>query len=81
MRVTQPGGSGGGGGGTTLTAEVPVGTVNGSNTSFTVSHTPLFIIIDGMFKIVGQGYTFSNPTITTDALNPPVNFIESYYNA
>lgn len=81
MEIVQPAGSGGGGGGATLTAEVPVGTVNGVNTTFTVSHTPVFVIIDAMHRIDGQGYTYFAPTIETDALTPPSQFIISYYNA
>lgn len=79
MEIVQPGGSGGSG--ATLTAETPVGTVNGVNRVFTVAHDPLFVIIDSAFRVDGQGYSYSSPTITTNALTPPVQFITSYYNA
>lgn len=65
---------------TTLQMETPVGTVNGVNTIFTVSHTPVFITIDGMTRTAGYGYTYATPTITTDPLTPPVQNIESFYN-
>lgn len=81
MEVVQPGGSGGGGTGKTLTLETPVGTVNGVNTTFTVSNTPVFVEIDGMLRVPGYGYTYAAPTITTDALTPPAQNITSFYNA
>lgn len=65
--------------GTGVTAETPSGTVNGSNTTFTVSNEPSFVIIDGMFRVSGQGYTYSAGTITVDPLTPPTTFIRSYY--
>lgn len=80
VEITQPGGIGSGSG-TTLTAENPVGTVDGSNNVFTVSHTPLYIVIDGLSRTGGYGYTFAFPTITVDPLAPPVQRIISYYNA
>lgn len=78
VELIQPDGTGGSG--STLSSETPTGAVNGSNTVYTVLHDPLFVIIDGMFKIAGQGYSYSSPTITTDAENPPVFFIQSFYN-
>jgi hypothetical protein len=48
--------------------EVPSGTVNGSNTSFTLSHTPKFLMLflDGLECRGGSGleYTISGTTIT-----------------
>lgn len=67
--------------GATLTAETPVGTVNGVNTTFTVAHAPVFVEIDGMCRVAGYGYTYAAPTITTDPLTPPVQSITSFYNA
>lgn len=78
VELFQPGGSGSG---STLASETPIGTVDGSNVTYTVSHTPLFVIIDGMFRISGNGYTYSAPTITVDSSAPPVFFIQSFYNA
>jgi hypothetical protein len=55
----------------TPTQEVPSGTVNGSNTSFTLAHTPsasstLVLSADGMIYTQGAGkdYTISGATIT-----------------
>lgn len=67
--------------GATIGSETPVGAVDGVNTVYTVTHTPLFIIADSNFRIAGQGYTYSAPTITMDPLIPPVQFIQSYYSA
>lgn len=67
--------------GATIASETPVGAVDGVNTTYTVSHTPLFIIADSNFRVSGQGYTYSAPTITMDPLIPPVTFIRSYYAA
>lgn len=67
--------------GATIASETPVGAVDGSNTSYTVSNEPLFIIADGSFRVSGQGYTYAAGTITMDALIPPVQFIRSYYAA
>lgn len=79
MEIVQP--STGGGSGASLTAETPVGTVNGVNTTFTVSHTPVFVMVDGLLRVSGYGYTYAAPTITTDPLAPPAQNITSFYNA
>lgn len=73
--------AGGGGEGSALTAEIPTGSVNGSNTTFTVSNEPLFVVIDGLHRRAGKGYTYSGGTITVDPLSPPNYDIISYYNA
>lgn len=64
-----------GGGGSSV--ETPSGTVNGSNTSFTVSNEPAFIIVDGITYFDGAGYTYGAGTLTIDT--PPVSFIRSIY--
>lgn len=77
------------GSGAALTQETPTGTVNGSNVTFTVLHTPVYIIVDGLIRplvanianIGGNGFTYSAPTVTVGALVPPVEYIRSYYNA
>lgn len=55
----------------TLASETPVGAVDDSNTSFTVSNTPLFIIVNGAVYISGTGIftSYVNGTIT---LSTPV---------
>lgn len=65
--------------GSGILSETPVGTVDGSNLIFTVSHPPLFVIADSSFRVDGQGYSYAVLTITMDALVPPTQFIRSYY--
>lgn len=58
---------------------IPVlGTVDGVNTTFAVSHVPLQVIQDTQVLILGIGYTIAGLTITT--LYPPVNGIVAYGN-
>ena len=54
-------GTGGGGGFTKLTA---TGTVNGTNTAFTFTQEPLYIISDGAWYQKNKGWTWSDPTAT-----------------
>lgn len=59
--------SGGGGGGTVnMTHDVPTGTVNGINTTFTLADAYTFIIlfVNGIENKVGIDYTLSGSTIT-----------------
>lgn len=63
-----------------LTSETPIGAVNGSNVTFTVSNEPLYIVSDSNIRVSGQGYTYSGGTITMEATLAPVQFIISYYN-
>jgi len=51
------------------TNEVPSGTINGSNTSFTLAFTPQYsgavqLFLDGLFLTNGTDYTVSGTTIT-----------------
>ena len=82
MYLIAPSGAGGGGG-STLTVETPTGTVNDSNTTFTVAHTPLFIDVNGAIYVEGTGtyQSFSNPTITLSSPVGQSGFIRSFYNA
>jgi len=70
-----------GGGGGSFTVEVPVGSVNGTNTSFTVSNTPKVVVVDGLSRRSGKGYDFNSNTsvISVDSLSPPVYDIFSQY--
>lgn len=80
--------SGGSGGGATLTEETPAGTVDGSNTIFTVANTPIYIVVDGLTRVLvsnindlnGNGFTFSSGTIAVNPNVPPTSFIRSYFN-
>ncbi len=68
-----------GGGGSGVNVEVPTGTVDGSNTTFTVINTPKFVVIDGMTRRATKGYTYSVGTITVDPLTPPFYDIFAVY--
>ncbi len=70
------------GGGTTA-YETPVGTIDGANTSFTVSHTPIAIILNAYTYFEGDGYTFDAGTMTVTMLVIPVagSTLRSQYNA
>lgn len=58
---------------TNMNVETPSGTIDGSNTIFTVSNTPKWVVVNGRKYYSGDGYTYSAPTITLDALiTPPV---------
>ena len=57
------GGTSSGGGGT---VETPTGAVNGSNTSYTVTAEPDWVIADGVTYFAGAGYTYAALTITMD---------------
>jgi len=59
--------------------ETPTGTVNGSNTNFTVVNTPQYIIVDEVILFSGFGYTYGGGTISVDPLVTPQNFIRSIY--
>ncbi len=63
--------------GGSTSVETPSGTVNGVNTSFTVSNEPAWIIVDGITYFAGAGYTYGAGTLTIDT--PPVSFIRSIY--
>ncbi len=60
---------------TTTLVETPDGLVNASNKTFTVTRPPTSIEIDGLTYFEGEGYTYSNFSITTDLA--PSNFIRS----
>lgn len=68
-----PGTVSGGGG----TVETPVGDVDGTNNSYTVSNEPKWIVADGITYFDGAGYTYSAGTLTLDT--SPVSFIRSIY--
>lgn len=82
MELVQPGTSGGGSG-KILTVETPVGTVDDSNTTFTVMNTPLFIDINGSSYVAGTGLfsSYSLGVITLSSAVGTGGFIRSFYNA
>jgi hypothetical protein len=81
VELVQP--SGGGGSGSTLTVEDPAGTVDDSNTTFTVMNTPLFLDVNGAVYVEGTG-TFVSYVVGVITLSSAVGtggFIRSFYNA
>lgn len=56
--------SGGGGGGGSLAFETPSGTINDTNTSFTVANTPLYLVVNTQTLFENNGYTLSGLNIT-----------------
>lgn len=64
-------------GGSGFTKETPTGVINGSNTSFTVTSEPNYVVSDGITYFANAGYTYSSLTITMDT--PPAQYIRSYY--
>lgn len=73
-KLKKGGGMGGGGGWTILT---PTGTVDSTNTIFTVTSPPAYIVADGIAYFEGAGYTRSGLTITMTS--PPASYIRSYH--
>jgi hypothetical protein len=65
--------SGGGSGG--FTVETPTGAVNASNTSYTVTAEPQYMIADGISYFDGKGYTYAALTITFDV--PPSQYVRA----
>lgn len=66
-----------GGGAGTTTVETPTGTVNSTNTAFTVTNEPLWVVSDGITYFDGAGYTYAALSITMDI--PPSQYIRSIY--
>lgn len=57
--------------------EIPSGSANGSNTSFTVSKIPKYIVADGASYFQDKGYTLSGKTLTLTTA--PISFVRSFY--
>ncbi len=49
-----------------LTVDTPIGAIDGSNASYTVPHTPQFVVLNGIIMFSGYGYTLLSGTITID---------------
>lgn len=64
-------------GGSGVTVATPTGTVDGSNTSFTVASQPKWVIVDGMTYFETLHYTYSTGTITMNELLAPTQFIRA----
>jgi hypothetical protein len=65
------------GSGTGYTVETPSGAVDESNRTFTVTHAPVYIVIDGATYFQNAGYTLAGLTLTVT--KAPVDFIRSFY--
>lgn len=52
--------------GSGISVETPTGTVDDSNTTFTVANEPLYIVINGAQYFAGAGYSYAGGTITLD---------------
>lgn len=69
--------------GTALNKETPVGSVDDSNVTFTVSNEPFYLNVNGQILEVGDG-VYSSYSLGTITLSVPVGaggFIKSYYQA
>ena len=75
--------------GNTLNVEIPVGTVNGSNTVFTVQNLPVFVDTSGQVNVsstidatnYGFVVTGSAPSYTLTFTNAPTQTPHSFYNS
>lgn len=59
------------------TKETPTGTVNGANTTFTVTATPVYIVADGSTYFENAGYVISG--LEVEMTDAPTQFIRSFY--
>ena len=57
---------GGTGSGSGVTVETPTGTIDSSNTTFTVSAEPKWVVADGITYYDGEGYSYAALTLTMD---------------
>lgn len=80
--ILRPTKTSSGGSGATLTVENATGTVDGSNTAFTVTNEPVFAMVSGVISIDGDGYTLSGsgPYTLTFAV-APWSTPRAFYNA
>jgi len=60
-----------------ISGEIPVGTVNGSNTSYTIAHTPLSgslsVFLNGIFQRPTLDWSVSGTTLTM-VVAPPIGY-------
>lgn len=75
--------AGGGGSSPVYESEVPSGSVNGSNTAFTLSDTPtsgsLMLFLGGALQKEGSDYTLSGTTITFSFAPESATVIYAFY--
>ncbi len=67
--------------GSSLSKETPSGTVNDTNLTFTVTHQPFYINVNGLIYEAGDGIyaSYSGGTITLSSPVGTGGFIKSYY--
>lgn len=75
----------GGSGSTNAYAEIPSGTINSSNTAFTLANNPadtdgVMVFLDGVVQYNGTDYTVSGTTITFSSAPATGSTIFAYYN-
>lgn len=58
-----------------VTVETPTGTINSSNTSFTVTAEPKWVVSDGITYFDSAGYSYAALTITMDV--PPSSYLRA----
>ncbi len=63
-----------------ISIETPSGTIDGSNTTFTVLNAPIYISVDGLNKFENVGYTYLAGTITIIDGVPPADSICSFHS-
>jgi len=71
----------GSGGGASIASEVPTGTIDDSNVSFSVAHEPAYIVVNGSQYVVGEGQyvSYVSGTITLASPVGVGGFIRSWY--
>lgn len=71
----------GGSGGSTLGFEIPTGTIDGNNAVFTVTHVPLYIVLNGATYFENDGYTLSGFTVTMLIVPETGSTLRSAFNS
>lgn len=59
--------------------ETPSGTINGSNTDFTVAHEPKYVVMNALTYFDSAGYSYSGGTITFDIPPATGSVLKSIY--
>lgn len=59
--------------------ETPVGVIDGSNVTFTVTNPPQYIVLNGLSYFENDGYTFSGNTITMLVIPMPGSTLRAIY--
>ncbi len=76
-------GSGGGGGTGIYVREFPDGNVDGTNRTFTLSHTPitnsLLVFLNGIMQVVGTSLTVRTVLFDADNVPQPGDSVYAYY--